>query len=64
LIFGSCFEDGGFNGLGGFIVHDIQLRFQAVLCEFGVEDGVGSKGFLVTAIFHGLNENRIAVVII
>jgi hypothetical protein len=64
LVFGAGFENGRFDGFGRFIVHNIQLGLEAMLCELCVENTVGPKRFFVAAIFHRLNKNRITVIIV
>jgi hypothetical protein len=36
LVGGAGLHDGGFDGLGGLIVHDVQLWFEAVIRELRV----------------------------
>ena len=57
-------SDGSFDGLGGFIVEDVELGSEAVLGEDAVELFIGSESFYITAVFHGLDEDCVAVVFV
>jgi hypothetical protein len=64
LVFGAGFENGRFDGFGRFIVHNVQLGLEAMLCELCVENTVGLKSLFVAAILHRLDKNRITVIIV
>ena len=60
----SGLVDGTLDRFGGLFVEDVELGLEAVIREDAVELLVGSEGFCVTAVFHGLHEDAIAVVVI
>ena len=49
---------------GAFIVKDVQVRLEAAQTEVFVEGGVAAHEFCFAAIFHGLGEYGVGVIIV
>jgi hypothetical protein len=53
-----------FERRGGFVVQFLQAGFEAAVDEMLVQLGVGSKVFLLSAVFHSFDQNGVAVEIV
>jgi hypothetical protein len=61
---GASLSDASFDGLGGFIIEDIKFGFEAVVGQDAIQVLVGAESFGIAAVFHGFNQNSVAVIII